>query len=60
MEVFTVKEASKKLKIGVNTMYQLINEGKIRCFSLGERNKRIPDFELDRFVMEQLRERGER
>ncbi|GAA0856795.1 hypothetical protein GCM10008916_07830 [Clostridium nitritogenes] len=50
MELLTVKEVSKKLKVNVNYVYQLMNKGHLNYLILG--SKKITDFELDRFIKE--------
>ncbi|CUO90919.1 DNA binding domain%2C excisionase family protein [Clostridium baratii] len=50
MELLTVKEVSKKLKVNVNYVYQLMNKGHLTYLILG--SKKIADFELDRFIKE--------
>lgn len=53
-EVYTVGEAAKRLKTNTNTVYKLIREGKLQALKLGR--LKIPSFELDRFLHENLGE----
>ncbi|MGL6186130.1 MAG: helix-turn-helix domain-containing protein [Clostridium chrysemydis] len=50
MELLTVKDVAKKLKVNPNYVYKLINKGYIQCLVLGA--KKITDFELERFLIE--------
>lgn len=50
MELLTVKDVSKKLKVNVNYVYTLMNKGYINYLVLG--SKKVTDFELDRFIKE--------
>lgn len=52
MELLTVREVSKKLKMNANDTYKLINKGYIKYLKLG--SIKIPDFELDRFMHESI------
>ncbi|WP_194190838.1 helix-turn-helix domain-containing protein [Clostridium chrysemydis] len=50
MELLTVRDVAKKLKVNPNYVYKLINKGYIQCLVLG--SKKITDFELERFLKE--------
>ena len=50
MELLTVKEVSKKLKVNVNYVYSLMNKGYLNYLVLG--SKKVTDFELERFLKE--------
>lgn len=52
MELFTVKEAAKKLKSSEADVYELIKSGDLNYLKLGR--YKIPDFEIERFVRENL------
>lgn len=50
MELFTIKEVSKKLKINVNLVYSLIKAGHLQALKLG--SQKITSYELERFIRE--------
>lgn len=50
MELLTVKEVAKRLKVNPTYVYKLINKGYIQCLILGK--KKVTDFELERFLRE--------
>jgi len=50
LELLTVPEASRWLRIGTNRIYRLINENKIAAVRFSERGTRIPLSELKRYV----------
>lgn len=50
--LLTVKEVSNSLKINVNSVYTLIHSGQLRAIKLGR--LKVPKFELDRFLIENL------
>lgn len=50
MELLTVKEVSKILKVNVNYIYKLMNKGYLKYLVLG--SKKITNFELERFLRE--------
>lgn len=52
MELLTVKEVSKKLKINATDTYKLINKGYIKILKLG--SIKVPDFELARFIKDSV------
>lgn len=52
MELYTVIEASKKLKTSKDTVYKLLKVGLIKGMKLG--HMKIPDFEIERFLKENL------
>ena len=52
MQLYTVKEASKILKTGKDNVYQLLKLGHLKGMKLG--HMKIPDFELERFMKENL------
>lgn len=68
MEIYTVKEAAKILRIGPNKLRDMIKAGLIDPLIFGNRALRISSIELERFVLaaqgqniaKVLRERGAR
>lgn len=48
MELFTIKEVSKKLKINVSDTYKLIKAGHLQALKLG--SLKVTSLELDRFI----------
>lgn len=50
MELFTVKEVSKKLRINVTDTYKLIRTGHLQALKLG--SLKVTSFELERFIRE--------
>lgn len=50
MELFTVKEVSKKLRINVTDTYKLIKAGHLQALKLG--SLKVTSFELERFIRE--------
>lgn len=48
MELLTIKEVSKRLKICPSDAYKLINKGLIPYTVLG--SKKVADFDLDNFI----------
>lgn len=50
MELFTVKEVSKKLRINVTDTYKLIRAGHLQALKLG--SLKVTSFELERFIRE--------
>lgn len=50
MELLTVKDVAKKLKVNVNYVYSLMNKGYLQYLILG--SKKITDIELERFIKE--------
>lgn len=50
MELFTVKEVSKKLRINVTDTYKLIRDGHLQALKLG--SLKVTSFELERFIRE--------
>jgi excisionase family DNA binding protein len=51
-KIYTPKQAWEKLGIGRTRFYQLLAEGKIRCFKNGRRYL-IPVSAIDAFIQEQ-------
>lgn len=51
-KINTPKQAWEKLGIGRTKFYQLLAEGKIRCFKNGRRYL-IPESAIDAFIQEQ-------
>ncbi|EKQ50304.1 MULTISPECIES: helix-turn-helix domain-containing protein [unclassified Clostridium] len=49
MELYTIKEASKKLKINVSDTYKLIKAGHLQALKLGA--LKITSLELERFII---------
>lgn len=50
MELFTIKEVSKKLKLNVSDTYKLIRAGHLQALKLGA--LKVTSLELDRFIKE--------
>lgn len=50
MELFTIKEVSKKLKLNVSDTYKLIKAGHLQALKLGA--LKVTSLELDRFIKE--------
>lgn len=50
MQIYTVKEAAKILRVDAHKIYDLIGRGLITPLRLGR--LKIPDYELERFVKE--------
>ena len=50
MELFTVKEVSKMLKMNVTDTHKLIKAGHLQAFKLG--SLKVTSFELERFIRE--------
>lgn len=50
MELLTVKEVAKKLKVNPNCVYELMKAGHLNYLVLG--SKKVTDFELQRFLKE--------
>ncbi len=51
--VLTVAECCEILEVGNHTIYQLIAEGKIRAYRVGEKIWRIPRTSLAAYVLNQ-------
>lgn len=49
MELYTIKEISKKLKINVSDTYKLIKAGHLQALKLGA--LKVTSFELERFII---------
>jgi len=49
MQVYTSQEVAEKLKLNVETVYDLINAGKLRAFKIGKRY-RITEEALQDFI----------
>lgn len=50
MELLTIKEVSKKLKINVNLVYKLIKAGHLKALKLG--CLKVTSLEFERFLIE--------
>lgn len=50
MQLFTVKEVAKILKVNSNYVYELMKKGHLNYLVLG--SKKVTDFELERFLKE--------
>ena len=48
MELLTIKEVSKRLKMNVADTYKLIRSGELQALKLG--SLKVADFELERFI----------
>lgn len=48
MELLTISEVAKKLKINVNLVYKLIHHGHLQSLKLGA--MKVTAYELDRFI----------
>lgn len=59
--MFTIKQTCERLAIGRSHLWCLIRSGKIGTVRIGKRGVRIPESEIDRFILEGLKEsqRGE-
>ena len=49
MKVYTLQEACKLLRIGRNTMYSLLDSGKLKGFRIGKL-RRFTSEELESFI----------
>ncbi|OOM69514.1 helix-turn-helix domain protein [Clostridium sp. BL-8] len=52
MELFTIKEVSKKLRINPTDTYKLIKSGHISALKLG--SLKVASCELDRFIVDSI------
>mgnify|MGYP000746629788 CR=1 FL=1 len=52
MEIITVKELSKLLRIGINNAYRLVREGTIKSVRVG-RQYRIPRKAVEAYLTQQ-------
>ncbi|MBN1067146.1 helix-turn-helix domain-containing protein [Clostridium botulinum] len=52
MELLTIKEVSKKLKINATDTYKLIKSGHIKALKLG--SLKVASCELDRFILQSI------
>ena len=60
-KLLRVDEACDAMGIGRTRMYELIKAGQIRSIPIGQRGRRIPVEEVERFIREGLeRDRSER
>lgn len=50
MELFTIKEVSKKLKLNVSDTYKLIRAGHLQALKLGA--LKVTSLELEKFIRE--------
>lgn len=50
MELLTIKEVSKILKVNVNLVYEIIKTGHLKALKLG--SLKVTSFELERFIRE--------
>lgn len=51
-DILTVEEACEALRIGYNTMYELLNSGKLKGYRNG-RVWRIPKIAIQEYILEQ-------
>lgn len=49
-DVLTPEDVSNALKIGMNTVYKLLNEGKLKGFRIGTRSWHIPKSSLVEYI----------
>ena len=52
--LFTRREACQILRIGISQYKKLIERGALREIAIGERGRRLPESEIERFIREQL------
>lgn len=52
MELFTIAEVSKKLKVNRNAVYEIIKAGHLQGLKLG--SLKVASCELDRFIKESV------
>ena len=50
MELFTIKEESKRLKMNTSDTYKLIKSGNLQALKLG--SLKVASYELERFIRE--------
>lgn len=50
--LYTVAAVSKKLSLGVSTLYRMMDEGTIRYHRIGRTTRRISKDEIHRFLRE--------
>lgn len=48
MELYTIQEVAKKLKVNANYVYELIKHGHLIALKLG--SKKVTSVELERFI----------
>ncbi|MBR2894881.1 MAG: helix-turn-helix domain-containing protein [Clostridia bacterium] len=53
-ELLTVEEACEALRIGHNTIYELLNSGKLKGYRCG-RVWKIPRLAIEQYVLEQAK-----
>ena len=53
---YTIKEASKQLGCGINTMYDMVNSGEIRSFRFGKKIM-IPTNAVEEVIKQGTKER---
>ena len=56
LEIITVQEMMETLYIGKNTAYQLLNDGEVRAFRIGNTWK-IPRAAIDDYIIERCRKK---
>lgn len=52
MELYTVTEVSKKLKVNKNYVYTLISKGLLKSVKLGK--IKVPSVELEKFILDSI------
>lgn len=50
-DIMTTEEACEALKVGYNTLYELLNSGQLKGYRNG-RNWRIPKLAVQEFILE--------
>ena len=50
MELFTIREVSKRLKMNTSDTYKLIKSGNLQALKLG--SLKVTSYELERFIRE--------
>ena len=56
-DVLTTEEACEAMKIGYNTLYGLLNSGKLKGYRCG-RTWRIPKISMESFILGNLKTEG--
>lgn len=54
-DILTPEDVSYALKIGMNSVYKLLNEGKLKGFRIGTRSWHIPKSSLIEYITENTR-----
>lgn len=52
MQLLTVKEVSKRLKVRPDFVYQLIRDGRLTAYKLSERNTRVAETDVEKLLRE--------